>query len=147
MERSKLKQGRSKSDTKENSLTQLSRFFLSRSILQFSSPQTTTLTPIERVCTGLEILCSCLRQHCYPEKQVANYTFRNSQHTDSAVKLLPKVPIPLLLWPLVLSPLPMSDALSVVSVQLLQSGTMHQYSEMSQLKNNPGFGRFVLRGL
>lgn len=60
-----------------------------------------------------------------------------SQHTDSAVKLLAKVPISVLLC---LMP-------TVVSVQLLQSGTMHQYGEMSQLKNNPGFGRFVLRGL
>lgn len=96
MERSKLKQGRSKSETKENSLTQLSRFFLSRSILQFSSPQTTTLTAIERVCTGLEILCGCLRQHCYPEKQVANYTLRNLFHNTPIQQwsYLPKFPFP-----------------------------------------------------
>lgn len=42
-----------------------------------------------------------------------------SQYTDSAVKLLPKVPVSLLLWPLVRSPLPVSDALLVVSVQWL----------------------------
>jgi len=65
-----------------------------------------------------------------------------SQYTDSAVKLLPKAPIYLLLWPLVLSPLPVPDALSLVSMQGLQSCTMHRYSEMSQLKNNLGFGGF-----
>lgn len=81
-ERSKLKPSRLKSDVKENSLTQSSGFFQD----QFSSsalhpaPLTTVLTPAERVCTGLEIFCSCLRQHRYPERQAADYTLRNLAH-------------------------------------------------------------------
>lgn len=148
-ERSKLKQGRFNSDIKENSLNPAAQVLLItiNSPSQFSTTNYTDSSWEGLYGPGNNLWL--LKTALLPRETRSKLHVKESvsQYTDSAAKLLPKVPVSLLLWPLARSPLPVSDALSVASVQWLQSCTMHQYSEMSQLENNPGFGRFVLRGL
>lgn len=132
-ERSKLKQGKFKSDIKENSLMQLSRFFLSQSILQFSSPQT-TLTPAERMCMGLKIHCDF-----YPGKQVANYMLRNLCHNT----LIPSTCSQSSCFPAALATCSQPHACAQCPFSCVTTMVAElQYCEMSQLQNNLGFGGF-----
>lgn len=90
------------------------------------------MKPAESVCVSLEIHCSCLRQHCYPDTQVASKLYIKesvSKHTDSAVKLLPQHPCFHTALATFSQPLACVRSISVVSAQQLQSCTKQQYTE------------------
>lgn len=102
------------------------------------------MKPAGSVRISLETLCCCLRQPCYPDKQVANCTSRNLLHNTLTQQwsYSPNIPVSILLWPHFLCPLSVSDL-----SQVCQHSGCRAAPSISTVKNNLGLGGFVLRGL
>lgn len=95
------------------------------------------MKPAGSVRISLEILRCCLRQPCYPDKQVANCTSRNLLHNTLIQQwsYSPNIPVSILLWPHFLCPLSVSDL-----SQVCQHSGCRAAPSISTVKNNLGLG-------
>lgn len=98
------------------------------------------MKPAGSVHISLEKLCSCLRQHCYPDKQVANRTLRNLFHNTAQQWSC----FPTFMFLYCSGHFFSAPCLCLIYLSCVSTAA----AELQQAaKNNLGFGQFVLRGL